>query len=207
MINAGVAGDIVFNEKAYYLSRSCGSLSDSLGDILRTLAHSREEHARRGRLYGTKLGMSLCEEVVRIHRSGKLCRKRSCGFIGLYRCSENNHIRVDMELLVRDEVRSLNHELAVVRSDFSYHALDVMYAVLLNRSSVELVKVLSGRSYVYIEYVYVCIGILFSCKHSVLCGIHAAYLRAVRLAAAVVRTGAHALYKYDCMRMLAVGGT
>ena len=63
-----------------------------------------------------------------------------------------------------------------MRSDLSDHALDVVNAVLFNRSSVELIEVLAWRSYVDIEYVYVRIGIFFPREHCVLCGIHAAYL-------------------------------
>ena len=82
--------------------------------------------------------------------------------IGLDRRRKNNHVRVNVQLLVSKQVGGLHLELSVFRHDFSDHALDVMHAVFLDRSAVELIEVLAGRAHVDIEHIDLRIGIFFA---------------------------------------------
>ena len=113
-----------------------------------------------------------------------------------------------MELLICKEVRSLNVYLSVrLGSYLADHALDVVDIVLLDSAAIELVEVLTGSTHVDVEYVYLGIRIFFADKHSVLCGIHTAYLRAVGLALLVVASRAYALHENDSVRVALIGGT
>ena len=89
-----------------------------------------------------------------------------------------------MELLVGDKVGCLDIQLAVsLGSHFTDHALDVVYAILFNSSAVELIEELTGSTDIYIEYIYIGIGIFLPYEHRMLCSVHAADLGAVFLAA------------------------
>ena len=82
-----------------------------------------------------------------------------------------------MKLLVSDKIGSLNGKGAVgLRRNLAYHTLDVVNAVLFNSSAVELVEELTGSTDINVEYINIGVGIFFSDKHSVLSGVHTAYL-------------------------------
>ena len=112
-----------------------------------------------------------------------------------------------MQLLVADQVGSLNLQLAVLRNHLAHHTLNIMYTVLFYSAAVELVKVLTGGTHINIEYVNIGIGVLFAAQHCVLCGVHTADLGAVGLTLAVVATRADTLYEYDGVGMRSVGRT
>ena len=150
--------------------------------------------------------MCFREEVVRIHACGELCSEGSRSVARLNSCSENYHICRNTDLFIIDKVARVNEKLAVDVMDLTYHTLDIMYSVFFNSSALEFVKALTGSTNVYVEYVNVCIGIFFSCKHCVLCRVHTAYLRTVRLSAAGGVSRAYALNEYYSMRMGVIRG-
>ena len=89
---------------------------------------------------------------------------------------QNDEIGRDRDLFVIDQIRALYHQFTVFVIYFSDHTLDIVHAILFNCTTVELIKVLTRCSYIYIEYINICIRILISCKHFVLCSIHTANL-------------------------------
>ena len=155
--------------------------------------------------------MSFCEEVVGIHA----CSQHGCQRTGTLVCfdcsSQNDHICLDVQLFIGDQVRSLNVQCAVrLRSNLADHTLNIMYAILFYGTAIELIIVLARCTNVDVEYIDIGIRIFFTAQHCVLCGIHTADLGAVFLTAAMLRTGftaADTLYEYQCLRLLAVGQT
>src|SRR5699024_3487569 len=91
-----------------------------------------------------------------------------------------------------------------LRNDLAHLALNVVYAVFFHSTAVEFVKVLAGGTNVAIEDGHVHIWIFIPDEHGVFCGVHAADLGAIALAAAGHVTGAHALDEYHFLRRLAV---
>ena len=100
----------------------------------------------------------------------------SCGLIGFDSRRKNDEIGVDMELFSVDKVRSLNLQLVAVRTDLADHTFYIMHAVFFNGAAIEFIKILAGCTDVYIENVYVRIGIFVAYEHGMLCRVHTAYL-------------------------------
>ena len=84
-------------------------------------------------------------------------------------------------------------------------ALDVVDSVLLDRSAVELVEVLSRGSHVDVEHVDLHIRVLVPDQHGVLCRVHTADFGTVGLALAGQIAGAHALDEGHGLGGLVVG--
>ena len=77
--------------------------------------------------------------------------------------------------------------------------------ILLYRSSVELIEVLTGCSYINIEYCDICIRPVILDEHRVLSRVHAADLGAVGLTLLLaVASTAYALDEYDILGLLVV---
>ena len=150
--------------------------------------------------------MGLRKEVIRIHGGGQHGRKRPRGLIRFDGGSQHDHVGVNVQLPVVQQIGGLHLQLAVFGRDLADHALDVMYAVLLDGSAVELVKVLAGGAHVDIEHIYICIRVFFAAEHGMLRRVHAADLGAVGLALLhTVAAGADALDEDDGLRMCPVG--
>ena len=150
--------------------------------------------------------MGLGEEVVRVHGGGQHRGQRPRGLIRLDGGSQHDHVSVDMQLPVVQQIGGLHLQLAVFGRDLADHTLDIMHAVLLDGSAVELVKVLAGGAHVDIEHIYVCIRVFFAAEHGVLRRVHTADLGAVGLALLrTVAAGADALHKDDGLRVRPVG--
>ena len=87
-----------------------------------------------------------------------------------------------IDLLTVKKISSLNEERSVgLRLNLADLTLDLIYVILLYSSSVELIEVLTGCSYINIEYCDVSIRPVILDEHSVLSCVHAAYLGTVRL--------------------------
>ena len=181
MSNAGVTGKLILAEESDYLGCCRACLRNGLGNVLGTLTCARKEYACRGAFYGTKLGVSLGEEIVCVHTCRKHSSQGTSRLVGLDSRSENYEIGINVELLVSDKIGSLNLELLALGSNLSNHTLNVVNSLFLNGSAIELVEVLSGGTNVYVEYVNVGVGIFITYKHCMLCGIHTADLGAVFL--------------------------
>ena len=124
--------------------------------------------------------MSFEEEVVVVHRSCKHCSKWTSRLVCFDRCCKNNHISLDMNLFVQNQIASLNIKSSVaLRSNFSYLTFDVVNAILFNSAAIELIKEFTWSTNVNVEYIAVCIRIVVACKDCVLCSIHTTDLRAV----------------------------
>ena len=85
---------------------------------------------------------------------------------------QNNEVSVNGELLICDKVGSSYHELVSLGRNLTNHTLDIVYSVLLYRTAIEFVEVLTGCTNVYVEYVNLCIRIFISCEHCVLRSVH-----------------------------------
>ena len=155
--------------------------------------------------------MCFCEEVVGIHTCCQHgCQRTSC--LIRFNCScQNDHICLDVQLFVGEQIRSLNHQRTIcLRRNLADHTLNIVYAVLFYCTPIEFIVVLARCTNVNIEYINVGIRILFTAQHCVLCRIHTANLRAVFLTAAAMGciaglSAADTLYKYQSLRLLVVG--
>ena len=87
-----------------------------------------------------------------------------------------------MQLFAVNQIGALNLELITLGRYLAHHTLYVVNAVFLNRAAVELIKVFTRGTHVYIEHINLGIGVFIPYKHCVLCGIHTAYFRAIFLA-------------------------
>ena len=117
--------------------------------------------------------MSFEEEVVVVHRSCKHCSKWTCRFVCFNRCCKNYHICFDMNLLVQNQITSLNIKSSITLwCNFSYLTFNVMNTILFNCTAVELIKKFTRSTNVNIEYITVCIRIMIACKDCVFCSIH-----------------------------------
>ena len=202
---AGVGLELILGKESDYLDGSGTRLGYRLGDILGTLSHTGQEDTCRGRLYGTELCVCFGKEIVVIDTCREHRGDLSDTLVRLDGGSENDHIGLLHDLLVVEHVDSLNNDGSVrLRDDLSDLTLYIVNVILLDGSSVELVEVLTGSSYVDIEYRDVRVGPVILDEHRVLGGIHAAYLGAVRLTALVVAAASHALDKYDILGLLVV---
>ena len=113
-----------------------------------------------------------------------------------------------MKLFIRNQIRSLNHQFSIcLRSNFTNHSFYVMYSIFLCRSTIEFIKVLPRSTDINIKYIYICIRIFFSGQHGMLCRIHAANFRAIRLTAARNISAANTLDKNNCVRMFSIRRT
>ena len=92
--------------------------------------------------------------------------------------SQNDHVRVDVKLLIEQQVGRLNLQFSgrPVRGDLADRALDVMHVVLLHRPAIELVEELARRADVDVEDVDVGIRIMILRQDRVLRRVHAADL-------------------------------
>jgi len=152
--------------------------------------------------------VSLGKEVVRIHACGEHRGERTSALVGLDRRGKHDHVGGDLDLLVLDQIGRLNGDRSVgLGIDLADHALYVVDAVFLDRAAVELVEVLSGGTHVNVEHINLGVWVFFTHEHCVLCGVHTADLRAVRLSAAGGIAAADALNENDRVRMSSVGGT
>ena len=117
MGNTGVAGQLILGKQADDL-RGCGrGLCNRFGDVLRSLAYSRKEYAGGGAFDGTELGMSFGEEVVGVHAGGQHGGEGRADLSGSDGGGKHNHVGLDLDLFVHDEVGGLNGQLSVVGSD------------------------------------------------------------------------------------------
>ena len=82
-----------------------------------------------------------------------------------------------------------------------------MHAVFLDGAAVKFVKILARGAHVDVKDIDLGVGVFVARQHRVLCGVHAADLRAVRLAlfAAAVTARADTLHENDLFGVLAVG--
>ncbi|CCY34159.1 unknown [Ruminococcus sp. CAG:60] len=150
--------------------------------------------------------MCFCEEVVGINT----CGKHSCNFsyilVWLNSSCKNYHICFHKDLFVLKKVRSLNHKGSVwLRDHLSNLALDIIYAVILNCSSVELIEVFTWGTDINVKYGYVCIRIFVADQHGMLCCVHTADLGAVALSSFVGAAASNALYENNVLRSFSIG--
>ena len=90
--------------------------------------------------------MCFCDEVICVDTCSKHCSDISYLGRGLDSCCENNHICFNLELLVFEKVHAVNGKLSIrLGSNLTYLALNVVYAVFLDCSSVEFVEPPGGR--------------------------------------------------------------
>ena len=208
---ARVAGQLVLCQQTDDLRRSSACLCNGFRNILRALADTGEEYTGSRRLNRTQLCVCLSKEVVGIHAGCQHSCQRTSALVCFDCSSQNDHVSLDVQLFVGNQIRCLNIQCAVsLRCNLADHTLNIVYAILLYCTAIELIIVLARGTNVDVEYINVSIRIFFTAQHSVLCGIHTADLGAVFLTAAMLRTGftaADALYEYQCLRLLAVGQT
>ena len=112
-----------------------------------------------------------------------------------------------MQLLVIQQIGALYVQHLALRRHLADHALDVMHAVFLYRTAIELVEVLARRAHVDVEHVHLGVRVFVADQHGVLGRVHTADLGAVFLALLGAGTAARAdaLHEHDRVRMLAVG--
>ena len=149
--------------------------------------------------------MCLCKEIIGINTSSKHGCNFSYILIWLNSSCKNNHIRLHKDLLVFQKVRSLNHKCSVwLRNYFSYLAFYIIYTVIFNCSSVELIKVFTWSTDINVEYRYVCIRIFVADEHCMFCSIHTADFGAIALSSFVRATASHALDEYNILRSFSI---
>ena len=187
MGNAGIACQSVFGKKTYDLACGSTGLRDRLRNILRPLTCSREKHSCRRTFNRAKLRMRFGEEIIGIHACSKHSCKLPCGFIRFHCRSKHNHIRIDMQLFPRNQIRCLNLQLVPLRRNLAYHAFNIVHAVLLNGTTVKLIKNLSRGAHINVENINIRIRIFIPCEHRMFCCVHAADFRTIFLA--LIRTG------------------
>ena len=184
---ARVSLELILSKETYYLNSSGTCLRYCLGDILGTLSHTGKEDTCRRGLNGTKLCVSFCKEVVVIDTCREHRSDLTNALVRLNSSSQYDHIGLLHDLLVIEKVNTLNEKCTVgLRDNLTDLTLNVVNVILLNSSSVELVEVLTGSSYIDIEDRDICIGPVILDEHCVLSGIHAAYLGAVGLTLLIV---------------------
>ena len=206
LCGAGIGLKLILCKETYYLNSSSAGLGNSLRDILRTLSHTGQEDTCRRRLYGTELSMCFCKEVIIIDTCSEHCSDLTYSGIRFNGSSENDHISLHIDLLAIQEISSLNQERSVgLWLNLTDLTLDVVNVILLHGSSVELIEVLTGSSYINIENCDIGIRPVILDEHRMLSRIHAAYLGAVGLTLLlVVASGTDALDKYDILGLLVV---
>ena len=179
---AGVGLEVILGKEADNLNGCSTCLGNCLRDILRSLSHTGQEDTCRRRLYRTKLSVSFCKEVVVIDTCCEHCSDLSYAGIRLDGSSENDHVGLHVDLLAVEKISSLYKERSVgLRLNLADLTLDLIYVILLYSSSVELIEVLTGCSYINVEDSDVGIRPVVLDEHSVLSCVHAAYLGTVRL--------------------------
>ena len=70
----------------------------------------------------------------------------------------------------------MNFKFSVFGNYLAAHALDIVNAVFLDSSAIKLVKVFTGGTNINIKYINIRVGVFFTGKHCVFCGIHTANL-------------------------------
>ena len=151
--------------------------------------------------------MSFEEEVVVVHRGCKHGCKRAGRFVCFDRGCKNNHIGLDVNLPVQNQIASLNIKSTIALWCYlTNHTLNIVNSILFNCTAVEFIKEFTRSADINIEYITVSIRIVVAGKNSVLGSIHTAYLRAVFVTlGAICRTaGTNTLNKYDCLWFFAV---
>ena len=151
--------------------------------------------------------MRFRKEVIRVDACRKERRYLSNGRLGLNRRCEHDEIRFDRDLLVINQIRALHHQFSILVIYLADHTFDIINAILFYRAAIEFVVVFTRGTHVDIEYVHFGVGIFFTNKHCVLCGIHTTNFRTIRFTATARITRAYALNERDHFRMLAVGRT
>ena len=141
--------------------------------------------------------MCFCQEIIRINTCCKHSRNLTHIWIRFNRSGKNYHICFFQNLLIIQKVYTLYQKLSIwLWKNFSNLTFDIIYTILLYRSSVELIKVLSWCTYIYIKYGYVDIRIFITDQHGMFCSIHTADFRAVALSSVICTTASHTLNKY-----------
>ena len=141
--------------------------------------------------------MCFCQEIIGINTCCK--HGRNLAHIRIrFNCSgKNYHICFFQNLLIIQKIYPLYQKLSIrLWKNFSNLTFDIIHAILLYRSSVKLIKVLSWCTHIYIKYGYVDIRIFITDQHGMFCSIHTADLRAVALSSVICTTASHTLNKY-----------
>ena len=132
--------------------------------------------------------MSLVEEVVVVDRERQHRRQLPDIRVRLDRTCQDNHIRVDLDILLVEKVNAVNVKLSVrKRCHLSDIALDVVNAVLLDRPAVEFIKILPGRTDIDVEHMDVGVRIMILDQDRLFCRVHTADLGTVSLSSPVIR--------------------
>ena len=150
--------------------------------------------------------MCLCKEVVGINT----CGKHSCNFsyilVWLDSSCKNHHISLHKDLFIFKQVRSLNHKSSIWLWDYlSNLAFYIIYTVIFNSSSVELIEVFAWSTNVNVENSYICIRVFVTDQHCMFCSVHTADLGTVALPSFIRAAASHTLYKYNVFRSFSIG--
>ena len=152
--------------------------------------------------------MSFCKEIVGVNTCSKHGSDLTYIRIRFNGCCKNYHICFLEDLLIIKKIRSLHQKLSIrLRNYFSYLSFDIIHTILLYRSSVELIKVLTWCTNINIEYGNIYIRIFITDQHCMFCCVHTADLGTVWLSSVIRTSASHTLDKYQLFRSLSVGKT
>ena len=152
--------------------------------------------------------MCFGKEVVGIHTCSQHGSQRTSTLIRFNRSSQYNQICINMQLFIGDQIGSLYFQGAIcLRHNLADHTFNIMYSILFNSTTIELIIILTWCTNINVEYINIRIRIFFTAIHCMLCCIHTTNLRAVFLSASRCITAADALYKDNLLRLLAIGWT
>ena len=166
-------------------------------NIFWSLTYTGQENTCCRRFYRSEFCMCFCQEVVRIDTCCQHGRNLTHVRIRFNRSGKNYHICFFQNLLIIQKVYPLHQKLSIwLWKNFSHLTFDIIYTILLYRSSVELIKVLSRCTYIYIKYGYIDIRIFITDQHGMFCSIHTADFRAVALSSVICAAASHTLNKY-----------
>ena len=152
--------------------------------------------------------MRFVEEVVVVDGERQHRRQLPDIRVRLDRACKDNHVRIDLDILLVEKVNAVDMKLSVrKRCHLSDIALDVVNAILLDRSAVEFIKILSRRTDIDVEHMDVGVRIVILDQDCLLCCVHTADLGTVGLSSPVIRraSGADTLDEDHFLRLFVIG--